>query len=84
MWVERIFKFDEDIDFMYKLHDEEVSVNQLLEMKGKIVEVDLSDEHPDEDEPINRPDDIYDIRYKGNKYWTYGEYLHKQEVKVML
>lgn len=83
MWVERIFDFNENVDLLYKLHDEELSVNQLLEMKGKVVEVELLDDYPD-DEPSNRPDDTYDIKYKGNKYWTYGEYLNKPEPKIML
>ena len=82
MWVERIFDFNENVDLLYKLHDEEISVDQLLEMKGKVVEVELLDDDPD-DEPSNRADDSYDIKYKGNKYWTYGEYL-KREPKIML
>lgn len=84
MWVKRIFNFNDHVDLVYKLHDNELSVDELLEMKGKVVEVDLSDDNPEEDEPTSHPDDIYDIRYNGHEIWTYGEYLHKPEVKIML
>lgn len=84
MWVEKIFNFNDDVDLMYKLHDGELSVQQLLEMKGKIVEVDVSDENPEKDEPSNSPDEIYAIKYRGREIWTYGEYLHKPEPKIML
>lgn len=80
MWVERIFKFDEDVDFMYKLHDEEISVEILNKMNGKMVSVEVDDEYPDEDEPCDDPNQEYDIHYLGKRYTTFGEYLHKPRV----